>query len=95
MDLEDEICHLQIEQVEETWNNQVLLEHLLASVQNLSRKQKMLKAKIDHGLLHYNGASRFKCNLKNIEQWVELETSGRFSKIILSLHPSKHVLTNF
>jgi hypothetical protein len=67
----------------------------LSSLQNLSRKQKMLKPKIDHGLLHCNGASRFKCNLENIEQWVELETSGRFSRIILSFHPSKHVSTNF
>jgi len=47
--LEDKICLLQIGLVEETWGNQVLLEHLLALFQIVASKQKTFKTELDHG----------------------------------------------
>ncbi len=48
--LEDKICQVQFELVEEAWDSQVLLEHLLALIQIVAGKQKTLKINIDHGL---------------------------------------------
>jgi hypothetical protein len=43
VDLNDEICHLQIELLEEAQDNKLLTEHLLSSLQNSSGKQKTLQ----------------------------------------------------
>jgi hypothetical protein len=48
VDSEDEICHLQIELVEEAQDNQLLLEHLLASLQTISGEQKTLQLEIQN-----------------------------------------------
>jgi len=46
VDLEGEICRLQIELLEEAQGNKLLMEHLVFSLQNISGKQKTLQAKI-------------------------------------------------
>lgn len=48
-DLENKICRVQNELVEETHASQVLLEHLFASFQIMSRKHKMLKVELTMG----------------------------------------------
>jgi hypothetical protein len=45
VDLEDEICHLQIELLEEAQHNKLLMEHLFFSLQNISGKKKSLQQK--------------------------------------------------
>ncbi len=49
VDLEDEIHRPSFELVEETWNSQALLEHLLTLLQIVYGKHKTLKAEIDLG----------------------------------------------
>ncbi len=49
VDLEDEIHSLCLELVEETQDNQALLEHLLASLQTVYGKQKPWKHKLTMG----------------------------------------------
>lgn len=61
--LENEICWVQNELVEEEQTSQVLLEHLLTLLRIVFGKQKTLKVEIDHGLLPCNGVLIFKCNL--------------------------------
>jgi len=51
--------------VEEAWDSQVLLDHLLTLIQIVARKQKILKIDIDHGLIPFGGVAKFKCNLDN------------------------------
>ncbi len=65
MDLKDEIHWLYIELMEETRDNQTILEHLLALLQIVYGKQKTLKIEIDHGFWPHSGATKFKCSLDN------------------------------
>jgi hypothetical protein len=66
VDLEDEVCLLQLELVKEARDNKLLLEHLFASLQIISGKQKKLWVEIQNGMLHpFHKVSTFKCNLDN------------------------------
>ncbi len=81
VDIQDEICQLQIELVEEAQDNHAFLEHLFALFRAIYGKQKTLKAKIDHGFWLHNGTTRFKCNLHN-SGW-SLKCLGRFLRIVV------------